>query len=315
MHPVLFVLLGFLVLILFSGGYVFFVACRRGNELNWLSREELDRTPYGQFYDNVVAAAGWLKQHEVHDIFIQSHDGLKLHGLWIPTENAKGTILLVHGYRSSYLLDFALVFDVYRQLGFNMLVPDQRSHGKSEGKYITFGVKESRDMLDWLAFHNEKNAELPVILHGLSMGASTVLFLADEDLPENVEGIIADCGFTSPKAILKSVYRRMIHLPAGPSIWTAELFARLFAGFSLSAKDSRKTLLHSRVPVLMIHGMADDFVPSYMTQQGYDACTGEKQLLKVARAGHGVSFLVDPIGYTAAVMYFFKKHIDKFEAI
>lgn len=314
MHPVAFVVLGVLLLIVFSGGYVFFIACRRGKQINWLVREELEKTPYGAFYEGVVAAAQWLEQHKVQDVYIDSEDHLRLHGLWIPADKPKGTILLAHGYRSSYLLDFSMVLDVYHKLGFNMLVPDQRSHGKSEGKYITFGVKESRDMLCWIRFHNEKLGRFPVVLHGLSMGASTVLFLADEDMPENVTGIIADCGFTSPRAILKSVYNRMIRLPAYPTLWAAELFAMVFAGFRFSAKDSRKTLAGSKVPVLMIHGMADDFVPSFMTQQGYDACVGEKQLLKVAAAGHGVSFLTDPVGYTASVMYFLKRNIANFDA-
>lgn len=312
MHPVAFVLLGFILLVLFSGGYVFFVACRRGKELNWLVREELERTPYGEFYDNVVAADQWLKQHKVQDVYMQSHDGLRLHALWIPARDAKGTILLAHGYRSSYLLDFAMVFDVYHQFGFNILAPDQRSHGKSEGKYITFGVKESRDMEDWIHFHNGRYGALPLILNGLSMGASTVLYLADEALPDNVRGIIADCGFTSPKAILKNVYKSIIRLPSSLPIWSADIYARIFARFHLNEKDTRKTLANSRLPVLMIHGLADDFVSCEMTKQAYAVCSSEKQLLLVAGAGHGVSFLSDPVGYTAAVMYFLKKHIENF---
>lgn len=312
MHPVIFILISVVLLILLSGGYVFFVACRRGREMNWLVREELEKTPYGEFYDNVVAADQWLRNHEVHDVWMKSRDGLRLHGLWIPARDAKGTILLAHGYRSSYLLDFAMVFDVYHQFGFNLLVPDQRSHGKSEGKYITFGVKESKDMEDWISFHNQQFGAQPLILNGLSMGASTVLFMADQDLPENVKGIIADCGFTSPKAILKNVYRTIIRLPAGVSVWAAGIYARIFARFRLDEKDTRKTLSKSRFPVLLIHGLADDFVSCEMTQQAYAACAGEKQLLLVANAGHGVSFLSDPVGYSAAVLYFLKKHIPGF---
>lgn len=312
MHPVVFILLGISLMILFSGALVFFMACRRGKELNWLVREELEKTPYGEFYENVVAADQWLKQHEVQDVYMQSHDGLRLHALWIPAEDAKGTILLAHGYRSSYLLDFAMVFDVYHQFGFNLLVPDQRSHGKSEGKYITFGVKESHDVADWICFHNQHFGALPLILNGLSMGASTVLYLADEVLPDNVKGIIADCGFTSPKAIVNNVYKSIIRLPAALSLWSADIFARLFAHFRFGEKDTRRTLANSRLPVLMIHGLADDFVSCEMTKQAYAACTSEKQLLLVSGAGHGVSFLSDPVGYTAAVLYFLKKNIENF---
>lgn len=313
MHPVLFLLVWIAILIMFSGGYTFFIACRRGKELDWLSKEAVDKTPYGQYHEAILATDQWLKQHKVQDVYIQNRTGMRLHGLWIPADNAKGTILLAHGYRSSYLLDFSLVFDVYHKLGFNMLVPEQRSHGQSEGKYITFGVKESDDMLDWLTYHNAAWGEIPVIFHGMSMGASTVLYLSDADLPENVQGVIADCGFTSPKEIIKRVYRRVIHLPAGPSVLAAEWFARIFGGFSLIQKDTRWALQNSKVPVLMVHGMADDFVPSTMTRQGYDACTSEKQLLLVADASHGVSFLSDPVGYASAVFYFLKRHVAGFE--
>ena len=167
-------------------------------------------------------------------------------------------------------------------------------------------------MADWITYHNSHFGALPLILNGLSMGASTVLYLADEELPDNVKGIIADCGFTSPKAILKNVYKAVIRLPAALPVWAADIFAGVFAHFHLGEKDTRKTLANSRLPVLMIHGLADDFVPCEMTKQAYAACSSEKQLLLVAGAGHGVSFLSDPVGYTAAVMYFFKKHIENF---
>ena len=309
MFPVLFVAFCVIILIFFTGGYTFFAACRRANERDFLDKNELDQTPYGQYHDAVVATDWWLKQQKVQDIYIRNRSCLQLHALWIPVEHAKGTVILAHGYRSSYLLDFAVVFDVYHKLGFHILVPEQRSHGKSEGKYITFGVKESEDMQDWLAYHNTHLGNLPVFFHGMSMGASTVLYLADAELPGNVQGIIADCGFTSPKEIIKRVYQNLIRLPAGPAIWAADLFARVFAGFSLSQKDTRKSLRNSKVPVLMIHGMADDFVPCSMTQQGYAACNSEKELLLVAGATHGISFLKDPIGYTSAICYFLKRQI------
>lgn len=313
MQAVLFVLLGILLLIVFSGGYMFVVACRRGKEIDWLDRDILEKTPYADMYDDIAGADKWIREHNARDVWITSHDGLRLHGLWIEAENPKGTVLLAHGYRSCYLLDFSLVLDVYHRLGFHLLIPDQRAHRKSQGKYITFGVKESRDLLGWLRFHNEQFGHLPVLLSGMSMGASTVLYTADEELPANVRGIIADCGYTAPYEILKHVFRRIVHFPAGPIIWVTDLFARIFAGFSIYAKDTRKTLGNCRVPVLMVHGMEDKFVPCDMTRQGYDACASEKQLLTVSGAGHGVSYFHDQVGYSAAVMYFIKTHIVDLE--
>ncbi len=312
MHPLLFALLAVIVLILASGGYMFLVACRRRKELPWLVEEEIKKTSYGQYYEFMAAADLWLKAHIVEDVFIRSGDGLKLHGLWIPAENPKGTILLVHGYRSTMLADFGLILDYYHSLGLNMLIPEHRCHGKSQGKYITFGVKESQDILRWIAYHNQQYGACPLVLSGLSMGASTVMYLADENLPENVCGLIADCGFTSPKEILGSVFRRVTHLPAGLTLLSADLFARLFAGFHLNQKDTRKTLAKNRLPILMVHGLADNFVPSEMTRQGYAACTGSKQLLLVEGAGHGVSFLVDKEGYCSMVINFLKTNVEGF---
>lgn len=312
MHPVLFVLLSIVVLILVSGGYMFAVGCVRKKDLPWLVEAEIKKTSYGRFYDYMVSADRWLKEHNAQDVYITSDDGLKLHGLWIPAEDPRATILLAHGYRSTKLADFSVAYDYYHRQGMNILVPDQRSHGQSEGKFITFGVKESTDMLRWVEFHNRELGDFQMILSGLSMGASTMLYLADRDLPENVKGLIADCGFTSPKDILASVFKSVIHLPAVPTIWAAELFARLFAGFSLYEKDTRRSLANSKLPVFMIHGTGDDFVPCNMTRQGYDACTGEKQLLLVEGAEHGLSFLEDTETYTAMIEEFLRKNIRNF---
>ena len=140
-----------------------------------------------------------------------------------------------------------------------------------------------------------------MVLSGLSMGASTVMFMADEDLPSNVKGLLVDCGFTSPADILGKVFRDVTHLPPFPWIWAAEWFARTLAGFSLWEKSSIRSLSKNRLPILMAHGMADDFVPCAMTEEAYAACGGEKSLHLVEGAAHGLSFLVDKKGYAAAV--------------
>ena len=312
MKVILWIAISIFLLVLFSGGYVFVKACVRRKELPWMEEEKIKKTGYARYYNCILASDAWLKEHNAQDVYMTSHDGLKLHAYWIPVQNARGTVLLAHGYRSTFLVDFGLAFAFYHALGMNILVPHQRSHGKSEGQYITFGVKESQDMKNWIHYHNQHFGTFQMILSGLSMGASTVLYLADHDLPQNVKCIIADCGFTSPKAILDAVYRSVVHAPSGPSLWAADLFARIFAGFRLSEKDTREILIHAKIPVLMIHGKADDFVPSQMTQDGYDLCTGEKEILLVEGAGHGVSCLVDKETYTKRILAFLEKHLEDF---
>lgn len=312
MVVLLWILAGLFFFVLLSGLYVFVKACVRRKELPWMVEEELKKTSFGKYYKCIVASDEWLKEHQAQDVYVQSKDGLRLHGYWIPAENPRGTVLLVHGYRSTMLVDFGLAFAFYHALGMNVLVPEHRCHGKSEGKYITFGVKESEDITQWISYHNDHFGMQQIFLSGMSMGASTVLYLADQSLPANVKCIIADCGFTSPWEILDEVFHSVTHFPAAASLWATDLFARVFAGFSLKEKDTRKALAKAKLPVLMIHGSADDFVPCRMTLEGFDACTEDKELLIVQGAGHGVSFLVDKQSYTTKVIAFLEKHLEGF---
>ena len=300
-----------LALIFAVGAYTFRIACKRQAEPDWLSEVALQNTTYEKYTKHIQAADHWLHTHTAVDVWTQSHDKLKLHAHWVPADDPKGTVILAHGYRSTKLLDFGMVLELYHNLGLNLLLIDQRSHARSEGKYITFGVLESRDVQGWVKYHNEHFGCHPILLSGLSMGASTVLYLADRDLPENVKGIIADCGFTSPKEIIAKVFKDTVHFGAGPFLWAADLFARVLAGFSLYERDSRKSLAKSRLPVLLVHGCADDFVPCEMTEQAYAACTSPKGMFLVEDAGHGISYLIDTPGYRKRVIDFLRKYINE----
>lgn len=307
---VFFVLLAVLALLLISGGYTFWAACVRRKELPWLAEEELQKTSYGKYSKLIRHSAQYLKEHNAEEVSISSFDGLRLAGTWLETDNPKGTIILAHGYRSCKLVEFSMVLDFYRSYGLNILLIDQRAHGKSEGRLITFGVKECQDVRKWIGWVNEKQSNKPIILSGLSMGASTVLFLADEELPANVKGIIADCGFTSPWEIISCVFRNVTHLPSAPSLWVAELFARIFGGFSLRQKNTKEVLKNSKLPVLMVHGMDDGFVPCEMTRQGYEACAGEKEIFLVEGAEHGLSFVKDTQRYQEKVLAFLDRNLE-----
>ena len=139
------------------------------------------------------------------------------------------------------------------------------------------------------------------MLDGVSMGAATVMYVPRLNYPKNLKAMIADCGFTSPKDIISVVFRRVTHLPAVPSIWIADLCARLFAGFSLYECDSRITLSGSPIPIVMAHGSADDFVPCEMSKESFAACAAPKQLLLAEGAGHGLSFLVEREKYVKLI--------------
>ena len=301
------VALGIALMIIVSGAYVFLIGFLRKKDVLWLIESELRKTPFGKYYQHIADADFWLREHKSFGISIESNDGLQLNGLWIPAEHPKGTILLVHGYRSNFLVDFGPALSYYHEMGLNMLIPEQRAHGSSEGSMITFGVKESMDMCSWLVYHNRAFGDYPVILSGLSMGASTVIYMLQRDLSQNVKGVIADCGFTSPAAILSAVFRRVTHLPAQPVLIITDLLSRIFAGVSIWELDAREVLRNSKLPILMIHGTDDDFVPCKMTEQAFAACASPKQLLLVSGAQHGESFLVKPDAYIETVKTFIER--------
>lgn len=306
---VLLILLALAAMLLGAGYYVFRTACRRVKELPWQDAAALQSTMWAPLASRIHESFDWLEKHNARDVYLDSDDGLKLHGLWIPRVDAVGSILLFHGYRSCPQSDFSMVLDFYHRLGFNLLLADQRSHGKSEGKFITFGIWEHRDVLRWIQWHNASYGNQELFLGGMSMGATTVLLAAGEDLPENVRGITADCGFTTPARIIGREIRKQTHLPPKPLLLLAEPFARLLGKFSLWEDSTVKAMKKCRVPVLMIHGTGDNFVPCDMSKEAYAACRAEKYLILVEGAGHGLSYVVDQPRCQSALEEFFTTHL------
>ena len=295
-----------------AGGYWGFQhACRRPPEPDWTSEAALKQTPYAEFAESIPRALQWLQDHNAQEVRTKSFDGLLLRGKWVPAENPKATIILFHGYHTHYIHDFAGIFSLYHSIGLNLLLVRQRSHGESGGKYITFGVRERKDVRSWVDFHNRTHGMDNVFLGGMSMGASTLQFAAGEEFPHNVRGITADCGFSSPAEILAHIIRRDFHLPPKLVLPLMEVWARILGGFSFYECDSRETLSRSKTPILFIHGKADDFVPSCMSEFGFAACASEKELLLVDDAGHGRSYLYEPERLRNALTDFFKRNLSE----
>lgn len=294
-----------------AGLFIFRTACCRGKELDWNNPEAVRKSAYKRFVDILPMARQWLSEHSAQDVSILSHDDLRLHGWWIPVENPRGTLIMFHGYKGSYLVDCAPVYELFHKKGFNVLITEQRSHGRSEGKYITFGVKECRDAAGWIDFHNRNFGQLPVFLCGLSMGASTVLFAAGNPLPANVRGITADCGFTSPYEIIRHVAARTLGPAAALFMPMVNFWARQLALFDLKECSTRKSLARCPVPILLCHGLADNFVPSAMSQASFDACTAEKELYLIEGAAHGTSYLKDRERMETAYINFVERNLPK----
>jgi fermentation-respiration switch protein FrsA (DUF1100 family) len=171
---------------------------------------------------------------------------------------------------------------------------------------ITFGIREHRDVLGWLELvQQEFGPEIPVILTGISMGAATVVIAAGQELPPNVVGVLADCGYSSAKAIIQKVIRQM-GLPAGLAYPFVKLGARIFGGFDLEEISPIEALKTCKVPVIFLHGEADDFVPCDMSREMYEACPTRKRLFTAPGAGHGLACPIDPEPYKQAVREFFQ---------
>ena len=246
---------------------------------------------YEEYREDMIK---WMKGARAlphRDVEIRSFDGLALRGKYY--EYKKGAILeiLFHGYKGTSYRDLSGGIARCHALGHNALIVDHRASGMSEGKVITFGVKESRDCLDWVKFALESiDPDAKIIITGISMGAATVMMASEEELPENVIGVLADCGYSSAEEIIKKVIGDM-GLPANILYPFARLGGMLFGGFDVNRANPEESMKKTRLPVIFFHGDADGFVPYYMSEKNFAACASEKKrLVKIEGADHGLAF-------------------------
>jgi len=239
------------------------------------------------------------------EVEIKSFDALTLRGKYF--ENFKGAPIeiMLHGYQGNAERDMSGGIFRSRDCGHNALLINHRASGNSEGKIITFGINESRDCLAWINFVlTEINPDAKIILTGISMGAATVMNVSGMELPENIIGILADCGYTSNEDIIKKVIKEM-HLPAGILYPFARLGARIFGKFNLDEFAPIEQVKKSKIPTIFFHGDADDFVPHYMSEQNFEACAAKKKLVIIKGAGHGLAYPVDKEYYLNEAREFF----------
>lgn len=262
------------------------------------------------FRGMIDAGHEWLRTQPHTQVEMTSYDGLKLKARLYENPDARGILVACHGYRSDGVRDFASAMSFYHDHGLSILLIDQRAAGESEGKFITFGVRESVDVRDWCALMGERFPGLPVFLAGISMGASSVLMTAD-DLPENVAALLADCGYDSPWGEFRYVARHYMHPAAQALLPGVDLFCRLVCGFGLKERSAADSLSRCRLPVFFVHGEADELVPFENSPKNKAACAGPAYLFSVPGADHGISYLVDPDGYHNAVQEFLTDFVIK----
>ena len=272
-----------------------------------------DNVHLAPYLSEIRAAVDWFHSANPETLRITSFDAIPLAAWYVPAENARGTVICMHGYHGSPLGDFSLAAKFFHDHNWNVLLPHERAHGESGGRYLTFGVHERFDCRDWAKAIDEKNnSGLPIVLYGISMGCATVVMSSGLELPKNVACIIADCGYTSPFNEIAHVLKTSYHLPLFPIIYLSDMLARLIAGFSLKECSTLDVLKINKIPVLFIHGDADNFVPTYMSRQNYEACVAEKELLIVKDSPHAINYALDRKNYEQVMTAFIKKHAGIF---
>jgi len=304
----LWIALGLIALVLIGGFVAFYIALARRPTKDLLETPHY-KEKYGPFFPMMKASAEEWSNEPCEEVTITAFDGVKLYGRLYDHPNPRGTVLLMHGYRSTSTRDFSCALDLYRDCGLRILAVDQRACGNSGGKIIGMGVLERHDAASWLWYLHDRFGEAEnVFMSGLSMGAATVLMATSLKLPPNLRGITADCGYSSGYDIIAKVIREDVHLPASLIMPLIGLYTRTFGGFSLKDCTAVDALKTNTVPVLLIHGVDDAFVPCYMTEQNYAACQSEKNILLVEKADHGMSYLLEPDRCANELRNFFDKH-------
>jgi len=258
---------------------------------------------YSRLAESIELGKKWANEEGFEEIYITSFDGLKLYGRYFTchTPSTK-TAILSHGYKVSGTSMLA-VAQGFAEFGFNVLVIDHRGHGKSKGKYIGMGYPERLDLIDWIKYIDKRiGKDSKVLLDGVSMGASTVMNAAGEELPSSVKLIITDCGYSSLKTLFKYLCHHDFHMPFYPLWWSLNFVYYVHAHYWASENNPKEALKRAKVPFVFIHGEADTFVPSFMVNEVYDNCASEKVKYTVPNANHAMASVIDPQGVHDIVM-------------
>jgi len=274
-------------------------------------RKKGEELPLGDQYEQKRPEMARLTREMMADsyeeVWITAWDGTRLMGRYYHVMDDAPLQLQFHGYRGSAYRDFCGGHQLAKELRHNSIVVDQRAHGASEGNMICFGIRERKDCLDWANYAaNRFGARTPLILSGVSMGAATVLMASDLPLRENVVGIIADCPYSAPAEIIRKVCGDM-RLPKAIAYPLVKLAARVIGGLDLDESSAIDSVKKTKLPILILHGEADHFVPCQMSRQIQWVNPQCVQLETFPDAGHGLSFMTDPLRYREATQEFIKK--------
>lgn len=243
------------------------------------------------------------------NITITSHDGLQLAGRYYHVADGAPLEIQCHGYKGNATRDFCGSWKIAREAGRNVLLIDQRCHGRSEGHTITFGILERMDVLNWIRYANERFGNVPILLNGVSMGAATVLMVSGMDLPENVKAVIADCPYDAPSNIIRKVLGQDMGMPVKLVYPLIRFGGMLYGKFNLDADSPLAAVKKAKIPILLIHGDDDRFVPYEMSCNIRAAAPEKIEFHTVPGAGHALNYMTAPEKYREIVHGFTEKYI------
>ena len=266
---------------------------------------------YAEYNDeNLNDAQKWLEEKSNYsDKYIESYDKLQLHS-YVVTQNSNKWAIVVHGYGGSGKL-MSDKSKYFYDMGYNVLIPDLRGHGKSEGDYIGMGWKDRLDIISWINFIIKENPNAEIVLHGTSMGAATVLMTSGENLPSNVKAIVADCAYTSAWDEFSYQLETYLKVPSSYILNVTDMVTKLKAGYSLKEASALESVKKATVPILFIHGDKDKFVPYSMMDKLYDATNSPKEKLTIEGGEHANSDLVSPFLYWLTVEDFLNQYVTQ----
>lgn len=279
-----------------------------------VDKSKIFAAPHNQPSNAAPVAEGddreWLACQPTEERVIYSEEGLCLRGILLKNPSGGPWVILCHGYmgRAEEMADFA--HRLYEQ-GYQILMPDARGHGKSEGDYIGMGWPDRRDIVRWAEYLVWKERAEKIALLGISMGGAAVMMASGEELPGQVRAVVEDCGYTSAWDEFHYQLKMLYHLPAFPLLYVTDLLTRIKAGFGLKEASAMKQVAKCRIPMLFIHGECDTMVPYWMLKPLYEAASCPKECLVVENAGHGESREVQPEEYWKRVFAFLEKNLGE----
>lgn len=297
----------FLITILVVYKLAFFCPKRSHDDIYVLPKQDA----YKSLCDKINVMIKELDSVSYEPVYIKSHDNKKLFARFYYFEDNAPVAICFHGWHGSAIRDFCGGTKLLFELKYNVLIVDQRGQWNSQGHTISFGIKERFDVLSWINYVKERfGNDVKISLYGVSMGSATVLMSTALNLPSNVKAIIADCPYTSGKDIIKKVCKNDMKLPY--AVLKPFIFASAFilAHFNLNDKNAYipNAVKNTKIPILIIHGEEDSFVPCYMSKEIADA--NQKYITRVTfpNADHALSFMVDFERYKKLVIEFLKKN-------